>query len=146
MRQSRAIEREKHGVRSSIGAFRGVWRGERRATCRACTACGSAYAVFSTSVEAKEVPALPNELLLMIAKYFEPGTRNLLNLARVSRNVYRLLSPWLYQCIEMPDIFSAFEHAMGNAMRVEPSRVVPSGLLQVRKLSEPPGPGGLRST
>lgn len=96
-----------------------------------CSICGAACAVCAASTEAEEEVVLPTELLLMIAEYFEPGTRNLLNLARSSRHLYDLLVPRLYKRIKVPDILSVLERAF---WRLRFGTSVETGLLRTQVL------------
>lgn len=45
--------------------------------------------------------ALPNELFLVVAKFLNPGTKSLLNLARATTKLYMLLLPRLYETISL---------------------------------------------
>lgn len=94
-----------------------------------CSKCGTACVVCSSS-EIEEQVTLPTELLLMIAEYFQPGTRNLLNLARASRNLYELLLPRLYERLKVPDIFTPFKHIRRSLRKTS----LKSGLVHVRAL------------
>lgn len=81
-----------------------------------------------------EITTLPNELLLAIADYFEPGTRDLLHFARASRNLYELLIPRLYERISLPNIDSTLFHAAARPSSANPRDDLPSGLRHVRVL------------
>lgn len=99
-----------------------------KAAARPCSSCGAAVPVSSTCVpETNEIPALPMELLLMIAKYFDPGTRSLLNFARASRNLYKMLLPLLYERLKFPGTPSSFNPPFKK-------RTIPCGLSHVRTL------------
>lgn len=57
----------------------------------------------------KDIRALPNELLVMIAHHLEPGSRSLLNLVRSCRDLYGLLLARLYKSFSSAYFYRSFD-------------------------------------
>lgn len=103
----------------------------------ACPRCGTkAAAALARAGDPGEDQIFPNELFVMISEYFEPGTRNLLNLARTCRELYALLLPRLYHTFDVPKIASIWKDAMRVQGYYDEDEfpTIPSGLDHVKVL------------
>lgn len=84
-----------------------------------------------TLTEDNDARALPLELLIMIADYFEPGSRSLLNLARSCHDLYMLLIARLYKSFSARCLY----RDIGVASRKKKQRPqVPHGLDVIERL------------
>lgn len=94
-----------------------------------CAKCGQKCPCEATRPVQK---GLPTDIVARIARYFQPGTRDLLNLARISRDVYETLLPRLYETFEMgrvnPTIAKAVRGRGAN-------QSLPYGMTSVKSLT-----------
>lgn len=94
------------------------------------TNCG--HTAGALSVAAADEPTLPNEIFLMVAEYYKPGSRSLANLARTCRSLYELLVPKLYEHFEVANLYLKIENLCSRKWhRGKDSPTLPHGLTLV---------------
>lgn len=96
-----------------------------------CPNCGFGRMEEERAMEPASDPCLPNEIFLLIAEYFDPGTRSLFQLARTCSALYDLLLPRLYESFSAPKVYEKVRNAFPMNSS---STVLPHGLSLVKTL------------